>query len=245
MAVHNERKIALVTGANKGLGFEISKQLARQGITVILGARDASKGEEAANSLKQEGLDVYSHVLDVTNPESIQNTVNWIQEKFGALHILVNNAGVIIDRSNSIFELHQDTLMQTMQANLYGPFLLSQACIPLMKKSGYGRIVNMSSLLGSLTDINDQNSPFSKIFAPAYRMSKTALNSLTALFAKELQGTNILINSAHPGWVKTDMGTQVAHLSVEEGAVTPVWLATLPDDGPNGGFFHNRYRLAW
>lgn len=241
----NNKKIALISGANRGLGFEISKQLAHQGIRVIIGARDSIKGQEAAHILKQQGLDAYSCVLDVNDAESICKAVNWIQEQFGTLHILVNNAGVILDRSTSVLDLNADTLSQTLQPNLIGPFLLCQTCIPLMKKANYGRIVNVSSLLGSLTDMNDANSPFSRVMAPAYRMSKTALNALTTLFAKELQGTNILINSAHPGWLQTDMGSKAADLSVDEGAATPVWLATLPDGGPNGGFFHRRYRLAW
>ncbi len=244
---NNVPKIALVTGANKGLEFEIGKQLSKQGMQVILGARDIAKGQEAADKLKQQGLDVYPLTLDTNNVESIQSAVNAIKEKFGTLHILVNNAGVMLDSTwtTSVFDVGLDTLAQTLQTNLYGSFQLCQLCIPLMKSSGYGRVVNMSSTLGSLTDMSDPNSHYNGILTPSYRLSKTALNAVTALFARELRGTNILINSACPGWVQTDMGSEAAPLSVEEGADTPVWLATLPDGGPNGGFFNSRKPISW
>lgn len=141
---HNVAKIALVTGANKGLGFEIRKQLAKQEIQVILGAQDIAKGQEAADKLKQQGLDVYPLTLDINNVESIQSAVNTIKEKFGTLHILVNNAGVLLDWTTSVFDVGLDTLTQTLQTNLYGAFQLCQLCIPLMKASGYGRVVNSS-----------------------------------------------------------------------------------------------------
>ena len=242
---NNVPKIALVTGANKGLGFEISKQLAKQGIQVILGARDIAKGQEAADKLKQQGLDVDPLTLDINNAESIQSAVDAIKEKFGTIDILVNNAGVMLDWTTSVFDVDLNTVTQTLQTNLYGSFRLCQLCIPLMKASGYGRIVNMSSTLGSLTDMSDPNSHYDGVLSPSYRLSKTALNAVTALFAKELRGTNILINSACPGWVQTDMGSEAAPLSVEEGADTPVWLATLPDGGPNGGFFNSRKPVSW
>ncbi|MDF5730980.1 MAG: SDR family oxidoreductase [Rhizonema sp. PD38] len=242
---NNVSKIALVTGANKGLGFEISKQLAKQEIQVILGARDIAKGQEAAEKLKQQGLDVYPLTLDINNVESIQSAVNTIKEKFGTLHILVNNAGVMLDWTTSVFDVSLDTLTQTLQTNIYGAFQLCQLCIPLMKASGYGRIVNMSSTLGSLTDMSDLNSHYDSVQGPSYRLSKTALNAVTAIFARELGGTNILINSACPGWVQTDMGSEAAPLSIEQGADTPVWLATLPDGGPHGGFFNSRKPVAW
>lgn len=242
---NNVPKIALVTGANKGLGFEISKQLAKQGIQVILGARDIAKGQEAADKLKQQGLDVYPLTLDINNAGSIQGAVDAIKEKFGTIDILVNNAGVMLDWTTSVFDVDLNTVTQTLQTNLYGSFRLCQLCIPLMKASGYGRIVNMSSTLGSLTDMSDPNSHYDGVLSPSYRLSKTALNAVTALFAKELRGTNILINSACPGWVQTDMGSEAAPLSVEEGADTPVWLATLPDGGPNGGFFNSRKPVSW
>jgi len=242
---NHTRKIALVTGANKGLGFEISKQLAQKGIRVILGARDAHKGREACEKLKKEGLDVDFCLLDVNSHESIDKAVSWLKQELGELHILVNNAGVLLDRTTSVLDVDFDTLSQTLQTNLYGAFLMCQTCIPLMKESNYGRIVNMSSTLGSFAEISDPSSPYYDTLTPTYRLSKTALNAVTALFAKELRGTNILINSACPGWVKTDMGSEAAPLNIEQGADTPVWLATLPDDGPTGGFFNNRQPIAW
>lgn len=239
------KKIALVTGGNKGLGFEISRQLAKQGIQVILGARNAVKGQEAAEKLKQQGLDVYPLTLDVNDAGSIQSAVNAIKEQFGTLHILVNNAGIILDWTTSVFDVSLDTLSQTLQTNLYGSFRLCQLCIPIMKEAGYGRVVNMSSTTGSFADMSNPNSPYDSVLGPSYRLSKTALNAVTSLFARELRGTNILINSTCPGWVQTDMGTESAPLTVEEGADTPVWLATLPDGGPSGGFFNSRKPVAW
>lgn len=243
----NSTKIALVTGANKGLGFEIARQLAKQGIKVIIGARDAAKGQAAAEKLKSQSLDVEFHLLNVTDSESISETINWIEEKFGVLHILVNNAAINLEfpGETSILEVSPETIAKSFQTNFYAPLLLIQMVIPLMRKANYGRIVNMSSTLGSLGDASNSNSVFAPVQTPAYRISKTGLNSLTVLFAKELKGTNILINSACPGWVKTDMGTDAAPLTIEEGVDTPVWLATLPDDGFNGGFFNERQLLPW
>lgn len=154
------RKIALVTGANKGLGFEISKQLAQKGIRVILGARDAHKGREACEKLKQEGLDVDFCLLDVNSHESIDKAVRWLNQELAELHILVNNAGVLLDRTTSVLDVDFDTLSQTLQTNLYGAFLMCQVCIPLMKESNYGRIVNMSSTLGSFAEMSDPSSPY-------------------------------------------------------------------------------------
>ena len=243
----NSTKIALVTGANKGLGFEIARQLAKQGIKVIIGARDAAKGQAAAEKLKSQSLDVEFHLLNVTDSESISETINWIEEKFGVLHILVNNAAINLEfpGETSILEVSPETIAKSFQTNFYAPLLLIQMVIPLMRKANYGRIVNMSSTLGSLGDASNSNSVFAPVQTPAYRISKTGLNSLTVLFAKELKGTNILINSACPGWVKTDMGTDAAPLTIEEGVDTPVWLATLPDDGFNGGFFNERQLSPW
>lgn len=242
---NDNQKIALVTGSNRGLGFEISRQLAQKGITVIMSARDPVKGEKACFQLQQEGLDVHTHILDVTDRDTMNNTVNWIREKFGKLHILVNNAGISLDFMTSVLDISLDVVEKTLKTNSIGPIYMCKICIPLMKETGYGRIVNMSSTLGSLKEIDDPNSIYGQMLGPSYRLSKTTLNSMMRLFAKELRGTNILINSACPGWVRTDMGGPNAHFSVEEGAQTPVWLATLPDNGPSGGFFNSQQLVDW
>jgi NAD(P)-dependent dehydrogenase (short-subunit alcohol dehydrogenase family) len=161
------------------------------------------------------------------------------------MDILVNNAGILIDPETRLLELGVVLFQNTLEANAFGPLLLSQACVPLMKTNNYGRIVNMSSTLGSLTDIANPDSSYAQVQSPAYRLSKTVLNGITVLLAKELRGTNILVNSACPGWVQTDMGEDQAPLTPQQGAATPVWLATLPDDGPNGGFFREQHPIPW
>lgn len=244
MNADNER-IALVTGANKGLGFEISRQLAKQGIKVILGARDPRKGQEATEKLQQEGLDIQFHQLDVTDAASIEATRDFLEQNFGKLDILVNNAGIILDWGTNPSNVEIAVLRQTFDANFFGVFAATKAFLPLIRKSNAGRIVNMSSTLGSLGNTLDVNSPYFDFRGFAYQSSKTALNALTVQFAKELADTQIKVNSACPGWVQTDMGSADAPLSVEQGADTPVWLATLPENGSTGGFFNSRQPLPW
>jgi len=240
-----EKRTALVTGANKGIGFEIARQLAEQKITVLMGARDEASGQQASARLAEEGLDVHPIFIDVTQSASIHSAVGRIQDKFRRLDVLVNNAGIMVDPQTGILELSPAVLQNTLETNAFGPLLLSQACVPLMQANGYGRIVNMASTLGSLTDIVHPDSPYGEVQAAAYRLSKTLLNGITAMLAKELRGTNILVNSACPGWVRTDMGGGEAPLTPAQGAETPVWLATLPDDGPTGGFFRERQPIPW
>ena len=232
------QKVALVTGANRGMGFEVSRQLAKIGMRVILTSRDPEKGQKAAEQLRTEGLEVVYCPLDVTHSESIVSLSQFIREKFGRLDVLINNAGLLIDAPDiSVFDAKVDTVRKTMETNVYGPLQLIQALVPLMKKHNYGRIVNVSSGMGQLTDMNGGY--------PAYRISKTSLNALTRIFADELQGTQILVNTMCPGWVKTDMGGPGAMLTPEQGVDTMVWLATLPDDGPTGAFFRNRKPIPW
>lgn len=235
------KRIAVVTGANRGIGFETCRQLAKREFQVVLTSRDESKGKAAANQLQQEGLDVINHVLDVTNHESVEQLAKFIREKFNRLDVLVNNAGVLLDYSGnsdgSIFNAKIDTLRETMDTNVYGPLMLCQALIPLMKAENYGRVVNVSSGAGQLSDMTSGY--------PAYRISKTGLNALTRILANELKGTNVLVNSVCPGWVKTDMGGANAPRTPEQGADTIVWLATLPDNGPTGGFFRDRKPIDW
>lgn len=240
-----EKRVALVTGANRGIGFEISRQLAIEDFAVVLSARDEKKATKAQRLLLEQGLDAHATLLDVTDAVSIQAGVSRIEDTFGRLDVLINNAGILIDGEIQIAELGLALLQNTLETNAFGPLLLSQATVPLMKKNRYGRIVNMSSTLGALTDIANPDSAHAEVQAPAYRMSKTLLNAVTVLLAMDLRGTNILVNSVCPGWVRTDMGGPQAPVSPEEAASGPVWLATLPDDGPTGGFFRDKHPIPW
>src|SRR5690349_12249811 len=231
-------RIALVTGGNRGIGFEICRQLAAGGLSVVLGARDAGQGKSAAKTLKEEGLPVEFHRLDVTSCRSIRACVAALAERHGRIDVLVNNAGVMIDPRGSRFvDSKLDTYRDTLEVNLYGPLQLAQAVVPLMKAKRYGRIVNMSSGLGQLSEMDTGT--------PAYRISKTALNALTRILAAEFHGYNVLVNSACPGWVRTRMGGEGAPRTPAEGADTAVWLATLPDGGPTGSYFRDRKPIAW
>jgi NAD(P)-dependent dehydrogenase (short-subunit alcohol dehydrogenase family) len=234
-------RTALVSGANRGIGFEIVRQLARLGVLAVIGARDTDDGLAAAEKLKPEGLDIPVVALDVAREGSAAEAVAEVKRIYGRLDILVNNAGILIDEPGgfkaSLFDLKADTVRRTMETNLLGPIQLIQAAAPLMREQEYGRIVNVSSGAGQLSEMGSGY--------PAYRMSKTALNALTRIAAAELGGGNIKVNAMCPGWVRTDMGGPEATRSPEEGADTAVWLATLPDDGPTGGFFRDRKPIAW
>jgi NAD(P)-dependent dehydrogenase (short-subunit alcohol dehydrogenase family) len=242
---NHQKRVALVTGANRGIGFEIAKKLAEQKITVLIGARNQEHGEKARERLRRHEFDVHALLLDVTDAMSVQAVLGRINDEFRRLDILINNAGIMIDSETGITELNPTIFQNTLETNAMGPLLLSQACLPLMKANNYGRIVNMSSTLGSLTEIASPDSPHAEVKAPAYRLSKTILNGITVLLASELRGTNILVNSACPGWVRTDLGGEQAPLSPEQGADTPVWLATLPGGGPTGGLFRERQPIPW
>ena len=241
----DQRRIALVTGANKGIGFEIARQLAQKGIKVLVGARDQTKGDQACSRMTGEGLDVQPVLIDVNQARTVEAAVARIEDVHGRLDVLVNNAGIMLDTQSDILELDPYIFQNTLETNSLGPLLLSQACVPIMKRNNYGRIVNMASTLGSLAEIASPQSSYAELLVPAYRLSKTLLNGITVLLAKELRGTNILVNSACPGWVRTDMGGGEAPLSPEQGADTPVWLATLEDGGPTGGFFRERQPVPW
>lgn len=237
--MNEAKRVAVVTGANRGLGYETCKQLAQKGLQVVLTSRDESGGRTAADALRKEELEVVYHPLDVTDPEDIERLASFVREKFGRLDVLVNNAGIAPDLSESLsaFDANLDIVRETMETNVYGPLMLCRSLIPLMKKNDYGRVVNLSSAMGRLTEMNGGY--------PAYRISKTAINVLTRMFADELEGSNIIINSADPGWVKTDMGGKNAPTPPEQGVDTIVWLATLPDGGPSGGFFRDREPTKW
>jgi NAD(P)-dependent dehydrogenase (short-subunit alcohol dehydrogenase family) len=233
----SDKKIALVTGANRGIGFEVCRQLARLGSHVILTSRDEAKGLAAGEKLAAEGLDVVNHPLDVTDPESIQRLERFIRDEYQRLDILVNNAGVYLDDRRSLLDMRMEVFDTTWATNFLGPLMLCRAFIPMMKRRNYGRVVNVSSGAGQ---INEMGSGW-----PSYRLSKVALNAMTRILAAELRRTNVLVNTMCPGWVRTDMGGPGADHSVEEGADTVVWLATLPDGGPQGGFFRDRAQIPW
>ena len=232
-------KVAVVTGANRGIGFEICRQLAaRGGIHVILAARDAKKGGAAAKKLQGEGLQVESRGLDVTSEKEIRAFAKWLADAHGRCDVLVNNAGILVDpRGSRFLDSKLETYRETLDTNLLGALALAQALVPLMRKNRYGRIVNVSSGQGQLSEMGAGS--------PAYRISKTALNALTRILAAEFGGSNILANSMCPGWVRTDMGGPGAPRTPAQGADTAVWLATLPDGGPTGGFFRDRKSIPW
>ncbi len=239
-------KIALITGANKGIGLETARQLATQGIKVLLGARDLAKGEAAAAILKAEGLDVTPIQLDVTDTVSIHTAAQKVEAEYGKLDILVNNAGINLeDFSSQPSKTSQEVLRSTYDANFFGVIELTQAFLPLVLKSEAGRIVNLSSILGSLTEHSNPESFVYNVMPLAYNSSKTALNAFTVHLAKELRETPVKVNAAHPGWVKTEMGGEGAPMELEDGAKTSVELATLASDGPTGGFFHLGQPLGW
>jgi NAD(P)-dependent dehydrogenase (short-subunit alcohol dehydrogenase family) len=243
-----DKKVALVTGGNKGIGLETVRQLASKGYTVLLGARDTAKGEEAAAALKKEKLDVRAVKIDVANTSDYKALVALIEKDYGKLDVLINNAGVMLENQGAKKEASSipiDTLRKTFDTNVWGTIELTQALLPLIRKSAAGRIVNLSSILGSQTLHATKGSPIYQAKQLAYDMSKTALNSFTIHLAYELAKTPIKVNSAHPGWVKTEMGGANAPLGIEEGAETSVWLATLPPDGPTGGYFHKHDSLPW
>jgi len=243
------KKIALVTGANKGLGFETSRQLAQLGIKVLLGARHEGRGKAAAEKLQAEGLDVAYILLDVTSTEHIAHVRKFIDEKFGRLDILVNNAGISHPEehlfSNSSATVSRQILLATFGVNFFGLVELTQALLPLLRKSAAGRIVNLSSMLGSLTLHSDPRAGLDDVKPLAYDASKAAVNQFTIHLAALLKDTPIKVNSAHPGWVKTDLGGDRAPMEVADGARTSVDLATLDKKGPTGGFFHMGETLPW
>ena len=240
----NKSKVAFITGANRGIGFETARELAEKGVTVLLGSRDLAKGETAAAKLKAKGYNVSAVKFDVNNPEDHKNLVQFIDKTYGKLDILVNNAGVWLEtetasRSNS------DALRKTFESNFFDVIASTQLLLPLLRKSPEGRIVNLSSILGSLVLHSDPKSPIYESKNFAYNSSKTALNAFTVHLAHDLRDSKIKVNSAHPGWVKTDMGGEAAPVELVDGGKTSVALALLDQKGPSGGFFHAGETLPW
>jgi NAD(P)-dependent dehydrogenase (short-subunit alcohol dehydrogenase family) len=231
-------RIAVVTGGNKGIGFEICRQLARNGVNVVLTARDEARGLQATDQLQAQGLNVIFHPLEVTNAAAVRQLAGYLQANHGRCDILVNNAGIALDRYNmSVLETPVQIFRDTLETNVYGPLMLCQALVPLMLRQRYGRVINLSSGMGQLEDMEDGSA--------AYRMSKTALNALTRMVAAATTKRGILVNALCPGWVRTNMGGSQAPRGVEKGAETAIWLATLPANGPTGGLFRDKKAIAW
>ena len=229
-------RVALVTGANRGIGLEVVRQLAEQGMRVVLGARDQAKGEAAAHSLIREGLTVFPRQLDVTDQHSIDRLYADVTSEFGRLDILVNNAAILYDTWQQGITADLDVVHTALETNLFGAWRMCQTFLPLLRQSNAGRIVNVSSEGGSLASMGGGT--------PAYSVSKASLNALTRILAAELMGAGILVNAICPGWVATDMGGPGGR-PVSQGAAGIVWGATLPDNGPTGGFFRDGKPLAW
>jgi len=230
-------RTAIVTGANRGIGFETCRQLAGLGYRVVLTSRDVSQGMAAAERLLQQGSDVIYRPLDVTSHLHVMDLFHYVRRNFGGADVLVNNAAVYPDEGRAPLEVEVEVYRTTMDVNLYGPLRLCRAFMPLMLESGYGRVVNVSSGSGQISSMVADT--------PSYRLSKLALNGLTLMLADEVRGSNVLVNAVCPGWVRTEMGGLTAPRSVEQGADGVVWLATLPDDGPSGGFFRDRQPIEW
>ena len=232
------RRIAIVTGGNRGIGHEIARQLVKNDIYVVVGARDAAKCEQAVASLRKEGSNVSGFPLDVNDTHSVRRFVELVEKQHGSPAILVNNAGVYPESTQAkVVDTPTSIWRETLETNLFGAVRMCREIVPLMTKLRFGRIVNVSSGLGQIQHMGEGS--------PAYRVSKAALNALTRTLAAEVAGSGILVNSMSPGWVRTDMGGDEAPRSVEEGADTAVWLCLLPSNGPTGQFFRDRKPIPW
>ncbi|WDL96451.1 SDR family oxidoreductase [Alicyclobacillus sp. ALC3] len=238
-------KTVLITGGNKGIGLETGRQLGHLGFTILLGSRDETRGQEAAAALNAENIIAQAITLDVTDPDTIQSAVQQIDDQYGLLDVLINNAGVSLDGGVPPSQLDLINLRRTYETNVFGMFSVTKAMLPLIRKSQSGRIVNLSSGLASLSLNSDPESEFYGLNLLAYMSSKTAVNALTVLFARELRDTSIKVNSADPGFTSTDLNGHRGYRSVEEGASIVVKLATLADDGPSGGFFDENGVMPW
>lgn len=246
--MNTRQRIAFITGANRGIGFETAKHLGESGIKVVIGARDAGKGAQAVQQLIQHGVDAEYLHYDASQPHSATAVAQAIEARFGQLDILINNAGILkedlIGQNNSI-SIEQDVLRSTFEANFFAVVALTQALLPLLQRSPAGRIVNLSSILGSQTLHSTPNSPIEAAKGVAYNASKSALNMFTIHLAHALKDTAIKVNSAHPGWVKTELGGPHAPMEISDSWKTSVRLATLDENGPTGGFFHEAEALPW
>jgi NAD(P)-dependent dehydrogenase (short-subunit alcohol dehydrogenase family) len=243
-----ESTVAFITGANRGIGFETAKKLGELGISVILGVRELANGDKAVNALKAQGINAEAIHYDAADVNTTNLVHDYINQHYGKLDILINNAGILLEPLGGVNEsatVSQTVLRNTFDTNLFAVIALTQTLLPLIKKSSNGRIVNLSSILGSQTLHSMPNSPIDFAKAYAYNASKSALNLYTIHLAHALKNTNIKVNSAHPGWVKTALGGESAPMEVADSYKTSVQLATLAPDGPTGGFFHDTDTLPW
>ncbi|TKH05778.1 SDR family oxidoreductase [Peribacillus simplex] len=230
-------KVALVTGGNRGIGYELVKQLALNSFKVILASRDPEMGHEGTQKLKESNLDVSFLVMDVDNQKSIHQAAITVNEQYGRLDVLINNAGVYLDENKNLVTMDNSILEKTMATNFFGVYHVIRSFMPLMEKQGYGRIINVSSEYGAMTEMSYPG-------VGAYKMSKFALNGLTRLVAAEIKG-DIKINAVDPGWVSTDMGGSSAPRTPKQAAESILWLATIGPEGPNGGFFRDGKQIDW
>jgi NAD(P)-dependent dehydrogenase (short-subunit alcohol dehydrogenase family) len=235
---NGEQRVALVTGANRGLGLETARQLLAKGLSVVLAGRDAAALDRAHRSLpEQDQRRARTVQMDVTSVESINAAQQSVTRQVGSVDVLVNNAAILLGENDDVLSLESDDYRRTFATNLFGVIEVCRAFVPGMASAGYGRVVNVSSGAGQLSTMST--------YAPAYSMSKAALNALTRILAQTYRADGVLVNAVDPGWVRTDMGGPSAPRSLPEGADTIVWLATLPDDGPTGGFFRDRRPIGW
>ncbi len=244
-------RIALITGANRGLGFEVARLLGQAGVQPIIGARDPAKGGQAATLLRNEGIDADWVAIDVDSASSVQLAAKEVEARYGRLDILVNNAGILPEATSggSPEAVDLDMFLQTFGTNVFGVVSVIQEFLPLLRASDSGRIVNVSSTMGSLSNQSDPSSPWYEVIVPAYISSKAALNAITVTLAKLLRDTPIKVNSICPGWVQTDLGgpdnRAAAPLTTEDAAPIAVKMALIPDDGPTGQFVDREGSVAW
>jgi NAD(P)-dependent dehydrogenase (short-subunit alcohol dehydrogenase family) len=226
------QRVVLITGANRGIGLETARQMAKLDYHVIVASRDQVGGRRAADEL---GASFFP--LDVTSPDSRQAVFDFVRVEFGRLDALVNNAGIMLDESQGLLNLPEETLRLTLETNAFAPLALARLFIPMMVEQNYGRVVNVSSRMAQIGQLND--------YAPSYRLSKLLLNGMTRILADALRGKNVLVNAVCPGWVRSDMGGAGAPRSLEQGAGGIVWAATLPEGAPSGGFFYDGREIVW
>jgi len=244
----NQKKVAFITGANRGIGLQTARELGKEGFVVVLGVRDPGKGEAALVELRAAKIEADLVAYDATRPETDEQVRAYLETKYGHLDVLVNNAGIAREQlfgQPNAATVSQDVLRETFETNVFAVIRLTQALLPLLHKAPAGRIVNLSSILGSLGVHSAEGSPLAQAKALAYNASKSALNAFTVHLADQLRGTPIKVNAAHPGWVKTELGGPGAPMELADSARTSVRLATLGPDGPTGGFFHENDRLPW